>query len=56
MLIPISFKTEALKILIQSCSKNSIAPTQVKLNIPRLTLGELAQLDRDRIVNTKILV
>ena len=56
MLIPISCKTEALKILIQSCSKNSIAPTQVKLNIPQLTLGELAQLDGHGTVNTKILV
>ena len=31
----------------------SIAPSQVKLNIPQLTLAKLAQLDRHESENTK---
>ena len=34
----------------------SIAPTQVKLNIPQFTLGKLSQLDRHVNGNTMVLV
>ena len=65
LLIPISCKTKTLKILshallilaksiVHLSSSKSIAPTQVNLNIPQLLLGELAQLDRHRTVNTKV--
>ena len=66
MLNPISCKIEILKTLTQSSlidfssqfksPKVTNAQTELKLKIPQLTLGGLAQIDRHWDENTKVLV